>query len=98
MTLASDRFIRAADRPLSSLATTLTVVVGAPVIDRTGLDGKFDYSLEWMPDPSPTDGAAALPLAGLFTALQEQLGLKLEPGRGPVDVLVVDAVERPEPD
>lgn len=72
--------------------------VGRPVVDRTGLTGTFDIDLRWTPDSAFTDrnqSAAPLPsLDGneppLFTAIQEQLGLKLERTKGPVDVLVID--------
>ena len=67
--------------------------VGRRVVDRTGLSGRFDFTLTWAPEGS-TDSTAA----SIFTAVQEQLGLKLEPVRGPVDVLVVDSAERPMPD
>jgi uncharacterized protein (TIGR03435 family) len=65
------------------------------VINRTGLDGEFDFDLRFTPDSSP---AAAPEFPSIFTAVQEQLGLKLEASRGPVDVLVIDSVERPTPD
>lgn len=64
------------------------------VVDRTGLSGGFDLTLEWTPD----ELSAASSGASIFTALQEQLGLKLEPTRGPVEVIVIDHVERPTPD
>jgi len=64
------------------------------VVDRTGLSGGFDLTLEWTPD----ELVAASSGASIFTALQEQLGLKLEPTRGPVEVIVIDHVERPTPD
>ena len=64
------------------------------VVDRTGLSGGFDLTLEWTPD----ELSAASSGASIFTALQEQLGLKLEPTRGPVEVLVIDQVQRPTPD
>jgi uncharacterized protein (TIGR03435 family) len=64
------------------------------VVNRTGLTGNFDMTLEWTPDELSTD----TPGGSIFTALQEQLGLKLVPSRGPVDVLVVDRAERPGPD
>ena len=67
--------------------------VGRPVIDKTGLSGVFDFHLEFAPDNS--SGGPAPPGDSIFTALQDQLGLKLSPGKGPVDVLVVDHVERP---
>jgi uncharacterized protein (TIGR03435 family) len=79
------------------------VVLDRPVVDQTGLTGRFDFTLTWTPDetqfgelgikvPPPPDGATA---PGLFTAMQEQLGLKLESIKAPVDVLVVDRVEKP---
>jgi uncharacterized protein (TIGR03435 family) len=66
---------------------------GRPVVDRTGLTGRFDFTLNWAPESSNDTEAPSI-----FTALQEQLGLKLQPARGPVDVLVVDSAERPTPD
>jgi uncharacterized protein (TIGR03435 family) len=96
------------------IATILTQSVGRPVIDKTGLTGYYDYTLKWTPDlgigsPSPfglPPGAPspdALPptdpdAPNLFTAVQEQLGLKLESARGPVEVVVIDRLERPTPD
>jgi uncharacterized protein (TIGR03435 family) len=71
-----------------------------PVEDRTGLSGAFDIDLDWTPDrPSPPDAPALPPIdsngAGLFTALQEQLGLKLEPAKRSIDLVVVDYAEPP---
>jgi uncharacterized protein (TIGR03435 family) len=65
-----------------------------PVVDQTGRTRRYDFELRWTQDETraPTDGSAS---PGLFTAIQEQLGLKLEPARAPADVLVVDKVERP---
>jgi len=73
------------------------------VVDRTGLDGRFAITLEFTPDraPLPLAADAAPPPAdkpSIFTALQDQLGLKLEPERGPVDVVVIDHIERPTGD
>ncbi len=76
------------------------------VLDRTGLDGTFDLDLAFTPDRlpgPPPPGAPPLPPVdpngpSLFTALQEQLGLKLESTRAPVQVMVIDHVERPESD
>jgi bla regulator protein blaR1 len=90
--------------PLSQLANALSPMVQRVVIDRTGLPGNFDlemtFILDQLPKGPPTAGAPPLPPidpdgASIFTALQEQLGLKLEPTRGPVDVLVIDSVEHP---
>ena len=65
-----------------------------PVIDRTELTGGYTWTLEWAPDENP-DANPNLP--SLMTALVEQLGLKLEPARGSVEVLVIDHVEPPTP-
>jgi uncharacterized protein (TIGR03435 family) len=69
------------------------------VIDKTGLTGPHDFEMSWTPDqPRPATEAAPTPDSGgasMFTALQEQLGLKLTSGRGPVDVIVIDAVSLP---
>src|SRR5262245_6742107 len=74
-----------------------------PVEDRTGLTGNFDIDLDWTPDrqaPAPPAGAPALPLtdpngAGLFTALREQLGLRVESTKNSIDIVVVDYAEYP---
>jgi uncharacterized protein (TIGR03435 family) len=85
--------LRAGSVPMSSLAATLSTFANRVVVDRTGLAGGFDVILTWTPNQtSETSGAS------LFTALQEQLGLRLESTRGPVEVVVVDRVERPTPD
>ena len=67
------------------------------VIDRTGLAGNWDFDLRYAAE-SRAPLAADPDAPSLFTALQEQLGLRLESIRGPVDVLVIDRVERPEGD
>jgi uncharacterized protein (TIGR03435 family) len=72
--------------------------VSAPVIDRTGLAGAYEWTLEWLPDSSSSSGANDPDRVPLVTALQEQLGLKLETGRGPVQVVVIDHAESPIPD
>jgi uncharacterized protein (TIGR03435 family) len=77
-----------------SLAGHLTVN-GRPVIDKTGLAGTFDVHLRWARDPDTPDAPADPGAPSIFDAVQEQLGLKLEPGRGPVEYRVVDHVERP---
>jgi uncharacterized protein (TIGR03435 family) len=72
-----------------------------PIVDRTGIAGKFDYKLSWTPDSSQFDGNPPGPARSdenapsLYTAIQEQLGLKLEAAREPTDVLIIDRVERP---
>ena len=71
---------------------TLAAASGRIVVDRTGLPGPFTIDLEFSQDQSVSDKPS------IFTAVQEQLGLKLESTRGPVDVLVIDRIERPSPD
>jgi uncharacterized protein (TIGR03435 family) len=66
---------------------------GKPVVNQTGLAGRFDFTLHWTRDETAATEPGAAP--GLFTAIQEQLGLKLEPVKAPVDVLVIDRAERP---
>ena len=71
-----------------------------PVEDRTGLTGNFDIDLDWTPDQPLPAGAPALPPtdpngAGLFTALREQLGLRVEPTKNSIDIVVVDYAEYP---
>jgi bla regulator protein blaR1 len=92
--------------PMTDLAVMLARLpaVSRRVVDRTGLAGRFDYDLEWTPTVMPSGASPAASTdpsnAGpnLFTALQEQLGLKLEPGRETLPVLVIDSVEQPSPD
>jgi uncharacterized protein (TIGR03435 family) len=74
--------------------------LGRSVLDKTGLTGKYDFTLQWTPDDlqaATSEGGPPLdsPWPSLFTALQEQLGLKLEPQKGPVQALVVDHAEKP---
>ena len=81
------------------LAKVLSDQLGRSVQDQTGLKGVFDFKLEWEPEVSSTR-AEGLPVApdlrggaSLFTAIQEQLGFKLEGRKGPVEVLVIDHIE-----
>jgi len=75
--------------------------IDRPIVDRTGLTGTFDIELKFSPiRPGVRGQEVPVPVEGtsLFTALQEQLGLKLEPQRGSIDVIVIDTVDRPTPD
>jgi uncharacterized protein (TIGR03435 family) len=89
---------------MEGLATTLAPWASRIITDRTQLSGLFDFELTWTPDQPPQLPADAAPPnidpngPSIFTALQEQLGLKLESTRGSVDVVVIDHVERPTPD
>jgi uncharacterized protein (TIGR03435 family) len=93
--------ITAGAMPLSSLVFNLTGVVGRTVVDKTGLTGKYNFELKWTPEhgvqASPDNGQADAENSApsIFTALQEQLGLKLQSSKGPVETLVVDHIEMP---
>src|SRR5215470_1535854 len=91
---------------MEEFAGVMQAHLDRPVVDQTGLKGRFDFQLKWTPDetpfasrggpgepPKPPEGANSLP--DLFTAIQQQLGLKLESTKAQVDVLVVDKVEKP---
>jgi uncharacterized protein (TIGR03435 family) len=94
--------------PMSMLAQSLSQQLGRHIVDKTGLAGNYDFVLQWTPEPGQGGGGPfagprspdALPPAdttgpSIFTALQEQLGLRLEAQRGPVPVIVIDQVEKP---
>lgn len=76
---------------VDNLVMNLSFIVGRVIVNKTGLEGGYDFTLEYAPDGAD----ASDPRPSIFTALEEQLGLKLEPARGPVDVIVVDHIERP---
>jgi uncharacterized protein (TIGR03435 family) len=96
--------------PLATLANILSDQLRSIVLDQTGLNGKYDFALKWTPDKSSkamsvgavdgktvTDKVPPPESSGssIFTAIQEQLGLKLESTKAPVEVLVIDHIERP---
>jgi uncharacterized protein (TIGR03435 family) len=82
--------------PLSSFLPQLSYNSGRPVIDKTGLTGKYDFELTYALDQNASAGATSDSTGpSIFTAIQEQLGLKLEPGKGPVEVIVIDHAEKP---
>ena len=98
--------------PLSQFANSLGMFTGRVVVDRTGLTGNYDFNLTWTPDQMPQrppgapadqpvqfNGVAIDPNGpSLFTAVQEQLGLKLDSARGPVELLVIDRADKPVED
>ena len=90
-------------QPMSQVAAALSGLLQRNVVDRTGLTGNYSGSMTYTPDTAPRGVGPDLPAAdangaSLFTALQEQLGMRLEPSRGAVDVLVIDHIERPTDD
>jgi uncharacterized protein (TIGR03435 family) len=68
--------------------------VGAPVVDHTGLSGRYDFHLDWTPDSGPCAAPADGDGPSIFTALQEKLGLKLESTRSPVEMIFIDYAEK----
>ena len=87
---------------MKGLADFLARQLSRPVLDKAGLAGIYDFALEWTPEapptssPDPANGVTlpGVPSASLFSAVQ-QLGLKLEPGKSPIEFIVIDHVERP---
>jgi uncharacterized protein (TIGR03435 family) len=94
-------YISAINMTMGDLAARLTSLnaAGRVVVDRTGLAGGFDLDLYWSPARTAVSGGVPPEVDGpsLFTAVQEQLGLKLEARTEPGDVYVVDAIEKPTP-
>jgi uncharacterized protein (TIGR03435 family) len=94
--------VQAFSTDMKTLADLLTRQLSRPVLDKTGLTGLYDFTFEWMPDlpstPMPDSPNAvtlpSVPGASLFTAVQ-QLGLKLEPGKSPIEIIVIDHAENP---
>jgi uncharacterized protein (TIGR03435 family) len=85
---------------MSHFAANLSKFIGRTVVDRTGLKGTYDIALQWKPYEGqaflePTEPPANDSQPSIFTAVQEQLGLRLESQRGPVEVLVIDRAEKP---
>jgi uncharacterized protein (TIGR03435 family) len=104
--------VQGGDNTVALLAEQLAETLGRVVLDRTGIQGRYNIDLTWTPDdstaplpgssgaPGSSGGASMAPVSSgpsIFTAIQEQLGLKLEPEKAPVNVLVVDRVNLPTP-
>jgi uncharacterized protein (TIGR03435 family) len=85
--------------PIADMVPPLTQELGRIVQDKTGLTGKYDIELRWTTDDAVPDSRSASDSPGpsIFTAMQEQLGLKLESQKAPVEVLLIDHVEQPPP-
>jgi uncharacterized protein (TIGR03435 family) len=84
--------------PMSYLAWYVAQILKRPVVDKTGLDKSYDFTLEWFPEVPPgtmINGAPAPESISIFTALHEQLGLKLTAEKAPVEVFVIDNAEKP---
>ena len=97
--------LEASGVPFSTFVVVLSNQLGRPVIDKTDLKGLYDFKLQWTPElgqgpllpgapeapPPPADASGP----SIFTAVQEQLGLRLESAKDPVEVLVIDSVQKP---
>ena len=93
--------------PIANLVNALSLRFGQSVVDQTGLKGTYQYTLRFSesslaaanqpPDPGaePADSNSDAP--SIFSALQDQLGLKLEPAKGPIDTITIDHIEEPTP-
>ncbi len=87
--------LTAINSAIANFTNTLSDYLHRAVIDKTGLTGKYDFALKWARDDSQNADVAADAGPSLFTAVQEQLGLRLQSAQGPVQVLVVDQIEQP---
>jgi uncharacterized protein (TIGR03435 family) len=76
----------------------MSLILGQVVRDESGIEGVFDVQASWCPDAVDASIDPKDERPSFFTAMQEQLGLRLQPGRAAVEVLVIDSVERPMPD
>jgi len=88
------RSVQMGNAAMGDLVLELLFYMDRPVVDRTGLSGRWNFTLRWTTDETtaPTDGTAP---PSIFTAIQEQLGLKLDAVKAPTDVCVIDKVQRP---
>lgn len=89
--------LHAKDATMAGLAKLLQSNLQRPVIDRTGLTGTFDFTMDFTSDTAKAGdtAAASADAPSIFTAIQEQIGLKLEPAKGPVDAIAIDHIEKP---
>ena len=95
--------VRGGDNTVALLTDELSKRLGRVVVDKTGIQGRYDIVLNWTPDDEVAPGSngggglSGAPDSGpsIFTAIQEQLGLKLESQKGPVQVLVIDRIDMP---
>jgi uncharacterized protein (TIGR03435 family) len=103
-TPSGDRTLSATNLSMNRFALALSSALGAIVVDRTGIEGQYNVSFQWTPDPGeprmgksnePPPPPDAVPGPSIFTALQEKLGLKLESRKVPVEVIVIERANRP---
>ena len=106
-TVSGDRTLKATNLSMKRFADALSAALGKIVVDQTGIEGQFDVSFQWTPDPTseprltkngepaPPPPVDAVPGPSIFTALQEKLGLRLESKKVPVEVMVIEGAHRP---
>jgi uncharacterized protein (TIGR03435 family) len=91
--------LRATNETIVQLTSQLQAYTGRPVIDRTGLNGAFDFTLTWLQESQGgTPGVVPVDSRGLptlFTAVREQLGLSLDAAKFPMPLIVIDSIQRP---
>lgn len=93
MRMQDEGKIDSVSMPLTAMLPMLNTEAGRPVVDKTDLTGKYDFILDYMPAAKAATDETGGP--SIFTAVEEQLGLKLEPAKEPMDVLVIDSIEQP---
>jgi len=91
--IGSQQFMKFTNDTMTDFAETMELMVDRPVVDKTGLEGHYDFTLLWTPDVMRA--AEPDPAPALFTAVREQLGLRLQATRAMTDVLVIDAATQP---
>ena len=87
------RTLKFTNMPMSAFALNMNLYLDRPVVDQTGLTGAYDFTLTWTYDDTRLSDTNAAP--SLFTAVKDQLGLRLDAVKGPAEVLVIDQIERP---
>lgn len=90
----TSRTLQVENVSMAELAHNLQGELDRPVVDETGLKGKYDFTLKWLRQDAPADAEADTNVP-FFTAIQEQLGLKMEPSKGEVEMMVIDRIEPP---
>ncbi len=90
-----NQYMKQTKATMEDLAGALGIFADRPIVDKTGLTGTYDYRVDATPDFRLHNGSEDLNDIDIFRAVQEQLGLKLEPQKAPVEILVVDHIEKP---
>lgn len=101
-TASGDMTLEAPNVSMGQLASALSYPLGSTVVDKTGIEGRFDASFQWTPDQpmrlksgEPAPAPDATPGPSIFTAIQEKLGLRLESRKVPTEVIMIDRAQRP---